>query len=100
MADLKFNIDKISEMKKLCDDLIDGEDGLNQLSEDLHSKLEDKLLNDWNTPAGKKFFEDLDADWSEQVQQYTKIIGAVSDLLEEAITQYSKVEEAANGLSV
>lgn len=99
MADLKFDIDEIKKMKKLCDDLINGPDGLTTLTTTLNQRLE-KLKQDWNTPAGDKFFQDLEDDWSDQVAQYTKIVNAVSDLLQEAITQYEPVKEAANNLTI
>lgn len=94
MADLKFDVDKISEMKRLCDNSCAELDTLNS---DLNSKLEE-LKKQWNTPAGDKFFQDLSDDWSDQVAQYKKITSAISSLLEEAITQYTSVEEAANNL--
>jgi len=99
MADLKFDIEEIKNMKKKCDDLINGPDGLTTLTTKLNQRLE-QLKKDWNTPAGDKFFQDLEDDWSEQVAQYTKIVGAVSELLQEAISQYTPVKEAAENLNI
>lgn len=99
MADLKFDIDEIKKMKKLCDDLINGPEGIVNKTTELNGNLED-LRNKWNTPAGRKFFQDLEDDWSDQVAQYTKIVGAVSELLQEAITQYEPVKDAAKNLTI
>lgn len=99
MADLKFDVDEIKKMKTQCDNLIDGPDGLTTLTTTLNQRLE-QLKKDWNTPAGDKFFQDLEDDWSDQVSQYTKIVGAVADLLQEAITQYEPVKEAAENLTI
>ena len=86
-------------MKTTCTDLISGSDGLTTLTTKLNQSLE-QLKKDWNTPAGDKFFQDLEDDWSDQVAQYTKIVDAVSDLLDEAIKQYTPVQEAANNLKI
>lgn len=99
MADLKFDIDEIKKMKKLCDDLINGPESIVNKTTELNGNLED-LRNKWNTPAGRKFFQDLEDDWSDQVAQYTKIVGAVSELLQEAITQYEPVKDAAKNLTI
>lgn len=45
------------------------------------------------TAAGKNFMQNVDTDWTKEVENYIKIIGAVEELLEEAATQYEKVED-------
>ena len=51
------------------------------------------LKEQWKTPAGKKFMEELDNDWVKQVDSFIKITGAVSELLEVAESNYMEVEE-------
>lgn len=34
--------------------------------------------------------QNVDTDWTKEVENYIKIIGAVEELLEEAATQYEK----------
>lgn len=100
MADLKFDIEKIRSMKERCDDLINNEEnGLTAVANKLNESLEG-LKNDWHTPAGEKFFADLDDEWTEQVEKYVGIVEAVSGLLEVAITEYTPVKEMAEQLNI
>ena len=52
----------------------------------------------WHTQAGENFFATQDTDWKAQVNSYIEITGAIAQLLECAITQYSQVEEEAAAL--
>ena len=63
--ELKFDIEKINDMKKSLSDIADD----------------------------KNFMQNVDTDWTKEVENYIKIIGAVEELLEEAATQYAKVED-------
>lgn len=83
--ELKFDIEKINDMKK---SLSDSADDLNTYKDKVIQSL-DKLKKDWNTAAGKNFMQNVDTDWTKEVENYIKIIGAV----EEAATQYAKVED-------
>ena len=87
--ELKFDIEKINDMKK---SLSDSSDDLNTYKDKVIQSL-DKLKKDWNTAAGKNFMQNVDTDWTKEVENYIKIIGAVEELLEEAATQYAKVED-------
>lgn len=87
--ELKFDIEKINEMKK---SLADSADDLGTNKNKVIQSL-DKLKKDWNTAAGKNFMQNVDTDWTKEVDKYIKIIGAVEKLLEEAATQYAKVED-------
>ena len=93
---LKFDIDKLKQTQTKCNELKD------ELSSD-KDKLMD-LLNglrkDWQTDAGKKFFNEQNTDWESQVDNYAKIIGAISELLTVAINQYQIVIDEAKKLSV
>ena len=87
--ELKFDIEKINDMKK---SLADSADDLSAYKDKVIQSL-DKLKKDWNTAAGKNFMQNVDTDWTKEVDKYIKIIGAVEKLLEEAATQYAKVED-------
>ena len=87
--ELKFDIDKINDMKK---SLADSADDLSLYKDKVIQSL-DKLKKHWNTAAGKNFMQNVDTDWTKEVDKYIKIIGAVEELLEEASTQYAKVED-------
>lgn len=93
---LKFNLEEIKKMKSECEE---QRANFEKLNKDLPKKLAD-LKNDWETAAGRKFFEDLETDWTAQVQQYLKTIDAIILLLEKAIVNYSPVEDEANRLSI
>lgn len=93
---LKFDVDKLRSMKSKCENAKTDLEGKNQ---ELRSGLE-QLKKDWNTPAGDKFFQDLDDDWTKQVEQYTKITGAITELLEAAIREYEPIERQANDLKI
>lgn len=91
---LKFDLDKMYDMKnKLADTATD----LMNYKTTLVNLLED-LKKDWNTSAGNKFFSEVDTDWAKQVDQYVAIVNAVESLIEEAISQYSIVEEEVHTL--
>lgn len=87
--ELKFDIEKINDMKK---SMADSADDLSTYKDKVIGAL-DKLKKDWNTAAGKNFMKNVDTDWVKEVDNYIKIIGAVEKLLEEASTQYAKVED-------
>lgn len=94
--DLQFNLEKIKDMKTACEKAITD---LEKTDTELTKKLE-QLKNDWNTPAGDKFFDELDNDWTAQVQSYTRITEAIVELLEAAINEYEPVETEANELKI
>lgn len=87
--ELKFDIEEINSMKS---SLIDSANDLETYKEKVLLSLEN-LKNDWNTSAGINFMSNVDTDWTDEVDKYIKIIGAVKDLLEEAAKEYAKVEE-------
>ena len=93
---LKFNIEKLTTMKTKCEE---SRTELDTLNKELTKALE-QLKKDWNTPAGKKFFEDLTDDWSQQVEQYKTITAAIEELLQTAINEYSPIQDEANALSI
>lgn len=87
--ELKFDIEKLNDMKK---SLADSANDLETYKEKVLQSL-DNLKKDWNTPAGKNFMDNVDTNWTSEVDKYIKIIGAVEKLLDEAATQYAIVED-------
>lgn len=93
---LKFDIEKLRSTKETCEKL---KNTLVNQKTSLISNLE-VLRNEWNTPAGKKFFEDQNTDWVAQTGNYINITNAVEELLDTAILQYEKVADEARRLSL
>ena len=92
---LKFDVSKISEMrKKIQETATELEDFKTSLLQEVET-----LKNNWKTPAGKKFTESVDTDWAKQVEKYVTIIGAVDELLEVAEKTYQEVEDEVNKLT-
>lgn len=94
-TDLKFDVEKIASMRAKLDSTAQE---LKKLSETLLSEIEE-LKKEWNTPAGEAFKEKFQDGWSEQVNEYIRIISAVDDLLQVAETEYAQVENAVNALA-
>lgn len=87
---LKFDVDEIKSMRqKLQGAAADLKDCNDTVKEGI-----EKLRNeDWKTPAGKKFMENVNTDWSEQVEKYVKVLNTLDELLGVAELDYSAVEE-------
>jgi len=94
--DLMFNLDSLRATKKKCSDTVKE---LNKLDRDIMKGL-DTLKKDWQTPAGRKFFEEHNTEWHAQVVQYVNITNAVEDLLQCAIFEYQKVLDEASRLRI
>lgn len=94
--ELKFDVDKLRETKAKCDEI---KLSLTEKKTNLINQLED-LRKDWQTDAGKAFFEDQNTDWTAQVDNYVRITEAISKLLDVAITQYENVVSEAKRLNI
>ncbi len=91
---LKFDIDAINRMKKKMTVIVTD---LENCKVEAVNSLE-KLKNNWDTAAGKQFMQNVDTDWTKEVDKYVKIVHGVEALLDEAATQYQKVEEEIENL--
>lgn len=92
--ELKFDIEALNNMKnKLADVVADLENCTNEVVNSL-----EKLKGDWNTTAGKQFMQNVDTDWTKEVEKYVRIVQGVEALLNEAAIQYQKVEEEVENL--
>lgn len=87
-SELKFDLDAMREMKQK---LTETAQEISEIKKNTFDSLE-KLKEKWNTPAGKKFFSDMDTGWATDVDKYITIIHAVEELLGEAVNQYADVE--------
>lgn len=96
MNTLEFDIEKLKNMKTQCESLATE---IGQLRDDLFKYLEE-LERDWNTPAGKKFFSELNTDWTSHVDNYVTITGAIGELLGVAITGYEGLVEEARAINL
>lgn len=92
---LKFDISEISKMRSKIQETSTE---LSNLKTQLLNEVE-TLKSKWQTPAGKKFTEEVDTDWAKQVDKYIVIINAVDELLEVAENSYKEVEIAAKKVS-
>lgn len=92
--ELKFDIEELRKMKNK----------LGETASDLDSEKEevlkgiDELKEHWETPAGKKFIEEVDLGWADEVDRYIRIIEGVQQLLDEAIKEYEKVVDKVDRL--
>lgn len=96
MADIIYDIDKLTNAKVAIDELIDELDNDNQ---NLTKALTD-LENGWNTDAGTKFFDEHKNTWSEYVNKYVKKLQGVSDMIQKAIVRYENIGSEVKKLKV
>lgn len=93
---LKFDIEQFqimsSKLRNLAEDL-------EVLEKDLSGEM-DVLREGWETPAGRKFFEQQNTEWSAQVKSYIRTIETLKDMIDYAIEEYSIVEQAVNAVYV
>lgn len=92
--ELKFDIDMLNNMKYKLRSVVTD---LEAQRDDVLKSLE-KLKADWHTAAGKNFMENVNTDWTKEVEKYIKIVQGVEALLNEAVIQYQKVEEEIDEL--
>lgn len=93
---LKFDISKLEETKEKC---VNTMDDLTKDKDQLIKQLDD-LQKGWQTPAGKKFFEDQNDDWAKQIDNYVRITEGITSLIEIAINQYQAVIDEAKNINI
>lgn len=59
-----------------------------------------KLETDWNTDAGKKFFEEDLGEWESHVDTYVSLLDALDKMMSTAISEYTEVQNSAKGSSI
>lgn len=92
---LKFDVDAISSMRKKLQETAKE---LTDYKVTLIKEVE-ALKANWRTTAGKKFTQNIDTDWSSQVDKYVKVINAVDELLAVAESDYKAVADKAKTVS-
>lgn len=96
MADIIYDLEKLEEAKKAIDNLIDALETENQT---LTTELAE-LQAEWQTDAGKKFFEEHKDTWSAYVKKYVKKLTGVSNMLKKAISEYDGINNEVTNLKV
>lgn len=92
---LKFDNGKIAQMRTQIQTTAED---LASLKQNILQNME-KLKSDWNTPAGRKFTQEVDTDWAQQVDKYITIMNAIDELLGVAENAYTEVEGEVEKLS-
>lgn len=92
---LKFDIDMLASFQTEVSNLTSS---LKETSAQLTSDME-QLQKDWNTPAGKKFFEENKVDWQEHVDRYVEMLDVLYEMIGAAIREYEEVEAAAANIT-
>lgn len=95
MADFTYDLAQLQNAKKAIDALVDA---LNTSNSELTIKLS-TLQTQWNTDAGRKFFEEHKDTWTKYVNKYSKKLNGVSEMLNAAITEYEAIDNDVSGLS-
>lgn len=96
MAKLQFDLDRLGSMR---DAISNNTTSLKMQNDSLKKKME-TLKSQWNTPAGKKFFEEQDLDWNKSVDAYLAVMEDLKTMIDEAISQYEAVKAEADKISM
>ena len=94
--ELKYDIEEIDNMKNKLETMASE---LQECKRNVNKSLTNLKVG-WKTPAGKKFFEDVDIKWRDETDKYIKTINAVKELLEEASMHYETVSDTINNLKI
>lgn len=94
--ELKFDVEKIKTMR----DSIKNNRDLLVSSKDEAKRQIDELRDEWKTPAGDKYRDQLNDEWANDVQKYVEIMDAVVEILNETIIKYSEVERKVKKISL
>ena len=94
-SDLYLNKDAFTqasnELKIKCEEL-------KMLQSDIKSSFE-QLKNDWNSDAGKKFFEKFEGDLINNLKKYSIVFEHMSENLSTASQKYDEVFRAADAVA-
>lgn len=91
---ITFDLDKITDMQTKVDNIATE---LETLSSQLTQEM-DLLKETWKTPAGKKFWEDYNDGWKNEVEKYIATIETLHSILSAAATAYGNIEQEAKVL--
>lgn len=91
---LVFDVSEINRMYKKVDDTITE---LEKKKKELLEALVE-LKKGWNTPAGKSFINSVDIDWADQIDKYIAALKALRDMLKNAKTEFSELEDEISAI--
>ena len=94
--ELAFNLDDLEKLRKqtetVCKDLREQRDNL--------EKGLTQLRQEWNTPAGRYFFEQFDTDWEAEVKKFENTLKIFEEILKDAIDEFQKVVDKADSIQL
>ena len=94
--ELAFDLEDLMELSGKTDILSTD---LAEQRESLTNGLE-QLRKDWNTDAGKRFFEQLDNSWEDEVEKFEKTLEVFKTILDNAVEEFEGVVDQANEIKV
>ena len=90
--ELAFDLDELKELSRKTETLkTDLDEQRNSLTEGL-----EQLRNDWQTDAGKRFFEQFDDSWKDDVEKFEDTLEVFQTILENAVDEFKDVVDKAN----
>ena len=94
--ELAFDLEDLKELrdntKTVCESLGEQRDSL--------KKGLDQLRKDWNTDAGRYFFEQIDTEWELDVKKFEDTLAIFEEVLTDAIEQFEQVLEKAESIKI
>lgn len=93
---LKFDLERLSEMSRKLEETA-GE--LSGTGTSLQENME-QLKKDWNTTAGREFFQNQTTTWTEEVERYIQVLETLKSMIDYAIEEYSRIQDLADKLSI
>ena len=94
--ELAFDLADLKELqnntKTVCDSLCEQRDSL--------KKGLNQLRKDWNTDAGRFFFEQIDTDWEANVKKFEDTLTVFEEVLTDAIEQFEAVLKKAESIKI
>lgn len=87
----------ISDFKSLSSRIEKYIIDINKANTDLKKCME-TLKVDWNTPASRKFFDEHECNWEQDINNYMKSLELLKSVVDEAIIDYSSITAEAKRL--
>lgn len=94
--ELAFDLDNLKELRDgtttVCSNLRVQRDNL--------TKGLQQLRKEWNTEAGRFFFDQVDTNWESDIKKYENTLNVFENVLSDAIDQFEKVVEEADKIQI
>lgn len=91
MSYLKYDIDKMLEVKQVY---VDAVSKMTEIQKAMQ-KMVDSVKDGWDSDAGAAFFEKYDEEWLKGFTQYKQVLNHMSENLNTAQGKYNEVTELA-----